>query len=121
MTKRYFSVIIFLVVIDKDVHATKCGYGGIGRRARLRGVWLTPCQFKSGYPHHIAGLCKGSTSDSDSLCSGSNPDPAAKKSTCISKCFFVFLRKLYCGVVVAVNYKKQPNKREMLTQHPPFG
>lgn len=27
---------------------------------------------------YIAELCKGSTSDSDSLCSGSNPDSAAK-------------------------------------------
>ena len=28
---------------------------------------------------HIAGLCKGSTPDSDSVCEGSNPSPAAKK------------------------------------------
>ena len=27
--------------------------------------------------YYIAELCKGSTSDSDSLCSGSNPDSAA--------------------------------------------
>ena len=27
----------------------------------------------------IAGLCKGSTTDSDSVCEGSNPSPAAKK------------------------------------------
>ena len=27
--------------------------------------------------NNIAGLCKGSTNDSDSFCSGSNPDPAA--------------------------------------------
>ncbi len=27
------------------------GYGGIGRHARLRGVWLTPCEFESRYPH----------------------------------------------------------------------
>ena len=26
----------------------------------------------------IAGLCKGSTTDSDSVCEGSNPSPAAK-------------------------------------------
>ena len=26
----------------------------------------------------IAGLCKGSTADSDSVCEGSNPSPAAK-------------------------------------------
>ena len=29
----------------------------------------------------IAELCKGSTSDSDSLCEGSNPSSAAKKKT----------------------------------------
>lgn len=28
----------------------------------------------------IAGLCKGSTTDSDSVCEGSNPSPAASKS-----------------------------------------
>ena len=27
----------------------------------------------------IAGLCKGSTADSDSVCEGSNPSPAAKQ------------------------------------------
>ena len=27
-----------------------------------------------------AGLCKGSTTDSDSVCEGSNPSPAAKKT-----------------------------------------
>ena len=54
--------------------------GGIGRRARLRGVWFIPCEFKSRPSHqvNIAGWCNGSTSDSDSLCTGSNPVPAAK-------------------------------------------
>ena len=28
---------------------------------------------------NLAGLCKGSTTDSDSVCEGSNPSPAAKK------------------------------------------
>ena len=28
------------------------GSGGTGRRARLRGVWLTPYGFKSRFPHH---------------------------------------------------------------------
>ena len=36
-----------------------------------------------GPPHQqasqIAGLCKGSTADSDSVCEGSNPSPAARK------------------------------------------
>ncbi len=27
----------------------------------------------------VAGLCKGSTTDSDSVCLGSNPSPAAKR------------------------------------------
>ena len=32
------------------------GCGGIGRHARLRGVWLRPCEFKSRHPHllHLA-------------------------------------------------------------------
>ena len=30
---------------------TQCGRGGIGRRARLRSVWLRPCEFKSRRPH----------------------------------------------------------------------
>ena len=29
----------------------KRGCGGIGRHARLRGVWLTPCEFESRHPH----------------------------------------------------------------------
>ena len=29
------------------------GCGGIGRHARLRGVWLRPCEFKSRHPHFI--------------------------------------------------------------------
>ena len=28
---------------------------------------------------NTAGLCKGSTADSDSVCEGSNPSPAAKR------------------------------------------
>ena len=30
-----------------------CGRGGIGRRARLRSVWLRPCEFKSRRPHFM--------------------------------------------------------------------
>ena len=33
-----------------------CGRGGTGRRARLRGVWVTPYEFKSRRPHHHSGL-----------------------------------------------------------------
>ncbi len=28
-----------------------CGHGGTGRRVRLRGVWITPSEFKSRWPH----------------------------------------------------------------------
>ena len=31
------------------------------------------------FVRNIAGLCKGSTADSDSVCEGSNPSPAAKR------------------------------------------
>ena len=36
-----------------------CGSGGTGRRARLRGVWISPYGFKSRFPHKrpaFAGL-----------------------------------------------------------------
>ena len=38
----------------------------------------------------IARLCKGSTTDSDSVCLGSNPSPAARKKTFFDKekCLF---------------------------------
>ena len=39
----------------------------------------------------IAGLCKGSTTDSDSVCEGSNPSPAAKKSKRIALALFIFM------------------------------
>ena len=66
--------------------------GGIGRRARLRGVWFIPCEFKSRPSHqvNIAGWCNGSTSDSDSLCTGSNPVPAAKNPHTKVCGFYVF-------------------------------
>ena len=35
----------------------KCGSGVIGRRARLRGVWVTPCGFKSHLPHQLKQIC----------------------------------------------------------------
>lgn len=37
----------------------------------------------------IAELCKGSTSDSDSLCSGSNPDSAARADLIASPLFLL--------------------------------
>ena len=39
----------------------------------------------------VAELCNGSTADSDSVCLGSNPRSATKKSE--SKCFRIFLSK----------------------------
>ena len=33
--------------------SSKCGSGEIGRRARLRGVWVTPYGFKSRLPHQL--------------------------------------------------------------------
>ena len=37
----------------------------------------------------LAGLCKGSTADSDSVCEGSNPSPAAKKQFVYGRAAFV--------------------------------
>ena len=39
---------------------------------------------------NIAGLCKGSTADSDSVCEGSNPSPAAKRTSSEKVTFFLF-------------------------------
>ena len=62
----------------------RCEHAGTGRQARLRGV----CLWRVGSSPtartiflSIARLCKGSTNDSDSFCSGSNPDRAARKKT----------------------------------------
>lgn len=41
--------------IRRDFTSSICGYGGIGRRVRLRGVWITPCGFKSRWPHQKKG------------------------------------------------------------------
>ena len=43
---------------------------------------------------YIAGLCKGSTTDSDSVCLGSNPSPAATKPC--HKIGFLFLYNFIC-------------------------
>ena len=44
----------------------------------------------SGKDFYIAGLCKGSTTDSDSVCLGSNPSSATKKTlaTFVAGVFF---------------------------------
>ena len=44
---------IFLRFKHLPLLKTLCGRGGIGRRARLRSVWLRPCEFKSRRPHLI--------------------------------------------------------------------
>ena len=41
----------------------------------------------------VAELCKGSTSDSDSLCLGSNPSSAAKKRLSLASAFFCKLSR----------------------------
>ncbi len=48
----------------------------------------------------IAGLCKGSTADSDSVCEGSNPSPAAKapKPLVIRVSEFFFIFQWFAGV-----------------------
>ena len=40
------------------------------------------------FVRNIAGLCKGSTADSDSVCEGSNPSPAAKRLSAYAGSFF---------------------------------
>ena len=51
---------------------TVCGCGGTGRHARLRGVWLTPCEFESRHPHFDTFLTKNnplsSASDGEQGC-----------------------------------------------------
>ena len=42
-----------------------------------------------GGHENLAGLCKGSTTDSDSVCEGSNPSPAAKTKGHPKGCPFV--------------------------------
>ena len=39
-----------------------------------------------------AGLCNGSTADSDSVCEGSNPSPAAKETCIVDAGLFSFLQ-----------------------------
>ena len=82
ITKKFLIKILTNSLLDGIILRVETSEGGgIGRRARLRGVWFIPCEFKSRPSHqeiNIAGWCNGSTSDSDSLCTGSNPVPAAK-------------------------------------------
>ena len=45
----------------------------------------------------IAGLCNGSTADSDSVCEGSNPSPAAKDLRHCLRSFFASIEIVYNG------------------------
>ena len=42
-----------LLAPERPAIRTTCGCGGIGRHARLRGVWLRPYEFKSRHPHFL--------------------------------------------------------------------
>ena len=53
---------------------------------------LAPNTFLFRKQFNIAGLCKGSTADSDSVCLGSNPSPAARKKHFERSAFFNKLR-----------------------------
>ena len=47
-----------LVNLEFRIHFSLCGYGGIGRRARLRIWYPTMCRFDPCYPHtKTAPLC----------------------------------------------------------------
>ena len=60
MTSAFFSIFfseklltntpLYGKIIGLEIQAS--GSGGTGRRARLRGVWFTPYEFKSRLPHH---------------------------------------------------------------------
>ena len=54
---------------------------------------------KSETQESIAGLCKGSTPDSDSVCEGSNPSPAAKENRSNSSEFDRF--SFFCCFIAA--------------------
>ena len=47
--------------------------------------------------NEIAGLCNGSTADSDSVCEGSNPSPAAKTPNASAFGVFLFPIKIPSG------------------------
>ncbi len=52
-----------MIVFTESLDLVYCGCGGIGIRARLRGVWLRPCEFESRHPHKFLKprtiICKG--------------------------------------------------------------
>ena len=50
-------------------------------KSRVSGIINPALASDARAANEIAGLCKGSTTDSDSVCEGSNPSPAAKIKT----------------------------------------
>ena len=60
---------------------------GDGETAAEEAPWLLQGKIKD-----IAGLCKGSTTDSDSVCEGSNPSPAAKSEQAIQSLLRLFYK-----------------------------
>ena len=65
----------------------------------------------------IAGLCNGSTPDSDSVCEGSNPSPAAKNRLSIGQP--VFLR--FCIFQTVKELSSQKLRREEKCERKPSG
>ena len=65
----------------------------------------------------IAGLCNGSTPDSDSVCEGSNPSPAAKNRLSIGQpVFYVF-----CIFQTVKELSSQKLRREEKCERKPSG
>ncbi len=74
----------------------------------------------------IAGLCKGSTTDSDSVCEGSNPSPAAKQNaTCFNKSHFFWgllpLTGPSFGILMREGSEAVPAHSPLLTQFRIYG
>ena len=46
------------IILYVAAGAVACGSGGTGRRARLRGVWISPYGFKSRFPHQSKAVAK---------------------------------------------------------------
>ena len=89
LTKPLPSCIITLV---------QCESGGTGRRARLRGVWISPYGFKSRFSHQQRGdarvasplcLCKHRDAEPSAKCRalrGMSPAPPRKQSRPCRRC-----------------------------------
>ena len=83
-----------------------CEHAGIGRQARLRGVCLwrvgsSPTARTNILPDSVMV----STSDSDSLCLGSNPSQAAKSSKHHYNYVIMMFVFFICEFHIKYNYK----------------